>query len=376
MALSKLPLEPVLLGPADELRDQFPRAEVIPYSAPLLSVQDLEGLSPLLSNLSIDCFIAPQFYSSPWTQCPQVRILHDTFPFEAQAKLPSASDAASAFGAANLRAVSATLTGTLPSDDERVWAQSLYRAYYDLAVENAATILTVSASSRLSLEQHFPKTVGKIDVLPLAPDPDLTGGPRTPVAERPYDVMHISKFEPRKNQLKLLQAWQLLSHTVEGFRACFVGSPSSLFREYGAEVVQGVESARNAGWLEYHHSIDDLDLGKLYRASKILCAPSTAEGFGLPALEGLANGCALVALAGTAIDDICGDHVTHVADSVRAIASGVSGLLADQPLLDRKSVSACDYTAGFTLDRTAQSLMQAIRHALAGPVDLEPVVSA
>ncbi len=375
LALSDLPLQLVLLGPVDELRGQFPSAEVVPYDSPLLSVQDLEGLSPLLSSLYVDCFIAPQFYSSPWTVCPQIRILHDTFPFEANTQLPNASDAARAFGSANLRDVTAALIGKFPSD-ERLWAQDLYRAYYDLAVDNSATILTVSDSSRRSLEHYFPNAVNKTEVIPLGPDPALTDISEAPIADRPYDVMHVSKFEPRKNQLTLLQAWQMLADSVEDFSACIVGSPSKLFDTYGAEVLQAIESSQNAGWLEYYHSIDDIRLGELYRSSKILCAPSTAEGFGLPALEGLANGCALVALAGTAIDDICGNQVTHTANSPQGIANAVATLLADEPLLEHKSAEARNYAATFSLDRTSHNLMQAIKRALAGRLNAPPAESA
>jgi hypothetical protein len=102
-ALTRLPIQLVLLGPVDELRSQFPETLVVTYDAPLLSLRDLHGLSHLLDSLGVDCFVAPQFYNSPWTACPQVRILHDTFPFEPGARLPRASDAGLAFGIDALR---------------------------------------------------------------------------------------------------------------------------------------------------------------------------------------------------------------------------------------------------------------------------------
>ncbi len=307
--------------------------------------------------------MAPQFYNSPWTTCPQVRILHDTFPLEPGAQLPRASDAGRAYGIDALRAVSAALLGAIPLEEDR-WAESLYRAYYELAVKNAAVVLTVSATSRSSLERHFPETVGKIDVLPLAPDPTLVGASVPAMTDRENDVIHVSKFEPRKNQLTLLEAWSSLAATTANFRACIVGSPSALFHDYGVQVIQRIEHAHRDGWLKFHRSIDDLHLGELYRASKILCAPSTAEGFGLPALEGLANGCAVIAQPGTAIDEICGTEIVHAANKAEAIAARVAELLTDPSDLQQRSVSAVSHASTFTLERTAEELMRAIERAL------------
>ncbi|WP_082778027.1 glycosyltransferase family 4 protein [Tsukamurella pseudospumae] len=361
-ALSLLPIRLVLLGPVEELRDQFPEAELVPYDPPLLSLRDLYGLSTLLDTLDIDCFVAPQFYNSPWTKCPQVRILHDTFPLEPGARLPGASDAERAFGVEGLRGVSAALLGSIPSEEHR-WAADLYRAYYDLAVKNAAVVLTVSSASRSSLERHFPETIRKIEVLPLAPDPSLVSTPIPIIAERANDIIHVSKFEPRKNQLTMLDAWGSLADILPRFRACMVGSPSTLFSDYGAKVSRSIERGQANGWLEYHTAIDDIRLGEFYRASKILCAPSTAEGFGLPALEGLANGCAVIARPGTAIDEICGAEAVH-ADSAGSIANAVAELLADPDSLQQRSVSGLRHASKFTVERTAGGLMNAIDQAL------------
>jgi glycosyltransferase involved in cell wall biosynthesis len=53
--------------------------------------------------------------------------------------------------------------------------------------------------------------------------------------------------------------------------------------------------------------IDDRRLLELYQTSSILAFPSLDEGFGIPVLEGMAHGLAVLASTRGALPEVCGD---------------------------------------------------------------------
>lgn len=361
-ALSSTPHEAVLLGPIGTLHRQFPMLEAVEYQAPLLSTEDFYGLDHVLNRLRADCFIAPQFYNSPWTVCPQVRILHDTFPLEEKATLTTNASAEQAFGNGTLGHLFKALTGDDYSSKEGSAALA-YQKYYELAVESASALLTVSRQSYADILRHFPQAACKLIVLPLFPDAAVID-PGASLEGRPIDVIHVSKFEPRKNQLTLLAAWRQVWQRRGHLRACIVGSPSPLFPDYGESVLRGIEEGVRDGWLEYHTDVDDTHLRDLYGSSLIACTPSTAEGFGLPVLEAMANGCVIVALRGTATEEVAADNAIYTDNSPGAIAVCLEEILASPGKRLRLARDSRSHAQGSSAMKMAAVLHQTITKAV------------
>lgn len=362
LALSKEPIELILLGREAAIHQQFPGATVVAYDAALLSHYDLTGLDAVLRRIGADCFIAPQFYNSPYTDCPQVRLLHDTFPLEPDAFVTDIQAVEATFGRRALARVAEIL---LPRGyaAKSEWPRLLYRAYYDLSVTHATALLTVSEQSFDNLVRHYPSSAAKLRVLPLFPDPTIIGRSHCDMSSRPIDVLHVSKFEPRKNQVALLQALRAVRHKRPTLRSHIVGSPSTLFPEYTAELQSLIALGSSEGWLEHSHAIDDARLSRLYASARILAIPSHSEGFGLPALEGMANGCVIVAQPGTAVDEVCGPQVIHTGRSAASIAESIRNLLANKEELRVRSAASKERASEYTVDATRAVLHTSIAAA-------------
>jgi glycosyltransferase involved in cell wall biosynthesis len=136
----------------------------------------------------------------------------------------------------------------------------------------------------------------------------------------PY-VLFLGTSEPRKNLLSLLRAVGRLDRpdvtlVVAGSRGWgpdlvgeFAGVPSPVFR---------------AGFLA------ESDLPALLRGASSVVYPSLEEGFGMPVLEGMAAGAAVVTSRGTATEEVAGDGALLVDPlDVREIASALESLLDD-----------------------------------------------
>ena len=85
-------------------------------------------------------------------------------------------------------------------------------------------------------------------------------------------------------------------------------------------------------WITYHQAPEQSTLvDDLYNGSRIFLCTSTVEGFGLPALEAMACGAALVTTDNGGADDYAVDAVTN-ADAELTVA-GRPGVVTEDPVL-------------------------------------------
>lgn len=106
-------------------------------------------------------------------------------------------------------------------------------------------------------------------------------------------------------------------------------------------------------------ALDGQSLGDLYRAHAIFVFPSLMEGFGLPPLEAMACGCAVVATRVGAIEEFAthgqSAYLIEPGDA-KAIAEGVARLLEDDALRLRIARGGEQAASVHTWEKSAQAL--------------------
>ncbi|HEY6843515.1 MAG TPA: glycosyltransferase family 1 protein, partial [Thermoanaerobaculia bacterium] len=104
------------------------------------------------------------------------------------------------------------------------------------------------------------------------------------------------------------------------------------------------------------------ELAALYRGAIALVMPSIEEGFGLPALEAMACGTAVITSNAPALVEITGDAAIHVdAMSVDAIANAMKRVMSDESARRTMIDAGLSRAKKFTWDRCAEMTREIYR---------------
>ena len=106
--------------------------------------------------------------------------------------------------------------------------------------------------------------------------------------------------------------------------------------------------------------VSDVELDALFDAATVVCHPSIAEGLGIPCLEAMAFGKAVVAADIPPVREIGGDAVALVpVASPEALAEVLVSLVAAEALRVDLGTRACSRAAEYTWQRMASKIVEA-----------------
>jgi glycosyltransferase involved in cell wall biosynthesis len=201
-----------------------------------------------------------------------------------------------------------------------------------------------------------------VDATPANPAEVAATLARTGLAGAPY-VLCVATQEPRKGLDTLVSAFARLPRSgTDGARLALVGPSGWLDRH----LVDAGEESRLGDRLRRLGVVSDAELRALYAAARVLAVPSRHEGFGLPVLEAMAQGTAVVCADIPALREVSGGAAELVPPGdADAWAGALAGLLADDGAVDRLAAAGRQRVAAFSWERTVRRTREVYLEALA-----------
>ncbi len=216
------------------------------------------------------------------------------------------------------------------------WTRAYSRRVVPRVLQAARRIIAVSEFTAGELESVLRVPREKVRVVPNAADSVFgSDGPR---ADGDY-VLAVGTLEPRKNLARLIEAAQRIG--VE-------------LRVVGASGWGGIDAhGDGVTWLG---EAGDDELARQYRGALCFAYPSLYEGFGIPVLEAMACGAAVVTSAGGATEEVAGGAAVLVDPlDTASIAAGLEQAIGQHSelrlrSLERARAYSWDASARLTLD--------------------------
>ena len=187
-----------------------------------------------------------------------------------------------------------------------------YRCILWVALLRASHVLTVSYTVKEDIHTQFQTPLTNITVTYEGIDEALLDKKRQPTTMRAkYGryFLYVGNVYPHKNIEMLLSAYETYAaHVERPARLVFVG-PDDYFYAKLKRVIGSLAFAKNITLL---HNVADASLRQLYTRAIALLFPSRMEGFGLPAIEASALGCAVICSDIPVFHEILGSNAIFV----------------------------------------------------------------
>jgi glycosyltransferase involved in cell wall biosynthesis len=183
--------------------------------------------------------------------------------------------------------------------------------------------------------------------------------------DRPL-VVFVGTLEPRKGVATLVAAFdQVAEHHVDAVLVLAGQMGWGL-----AETERALAAARHRDRIIETGYLADTAVPALLRRAAVVAYPSLDEGFGLPALEALACGAALVTTEGTAMAEVAGSAARLVPpDDAGALADALRAALEESPQsagAGQRRALGLARAAGYTWEASLQRHLAAYELARAG----------
>jgi glycosyltransferase involved in cell wall biosynthesis len=286
-----------------------------------------------LSRLGVDVCHFTNSVAAWWTPCPSVVTIHDTTLWMFPRYHPR----------------------------RRLLAM---RPLIPRGARHAKAIIAVSAATKRDVVRTLNVPDEKVHVIYEAAAPHFRPLPRNGALElvrRKYGlpesfILHVGTLEPRKNLVRLLQAFeQVRLQGCQSHALALVGN-----RGWNdARIMECVERMGLDGSVRVLGHTPTEDVVALYNLADVVALPSLYEGFGLPVIEAMACGTPVVTSPNGSLAEIAGTAAEFVDPTqVESIADGLHAMLSDAGKRAALREAGLQRAAEFSWEATAEKTRQ------------------
>jgi glycosyltransferase involved in cell wall biosynthesis len=232
----------------------------------------------------------------------------------------------------------------------------------------ASLIITGSQFAQNSIETEFPSLVGKLHVVPHFPDQKFSpiphNGQNDAEAIRSLNlpingVLFLAALRRHKNWETLLRAWAMIPTALQEKHPLILAGDARRAKGLPQKIARELGVLNN---LYLPGRIPDESLPALYRSASIFVFPSLAEGFGLPPLEAMACGTAVISSNSTSLPEVLGDAALFAEPHDTSLfAHHIAELLSQPSMRQEQATLGLKQASCWSAQRTGEAMIAVLQ---------------
>lgn len=239
----------------------------------------------------------------------------------------------------------------------------------ELTLKRADILITDSEFTRQEVAAFFGWPLSRVYCAPLASSGEFV--PHSAAELRPtlaplglhYQgyALYAGTIEPRKNLENLLKAYGRLSAALR------VQYPLVLVGYKGwqnASIMERLAAAESEGWARYLGYVEAEQLPQLFAGARAFVFPSHYEGFGLPVLEAMSAGVAVVTSTRSSLPEVAAEAAALCEpDDIEGLTAAFGRALEDEEWRSTAIAAGLARSKLFSWQRCAEATVKAYRAA-------------
>lgn len=236
-----------------------------------------------------------------------------------------------------------------------------YHQKFRKACQQADLIVAVSEQTKRDIMEFYGTASDKIQVVyqdchdvfhqPLQSPKSYEGLQEKYGITKPY-VLCVGTIEARKNQLRLVQAFQAAQ--LADAELILVGGRTKFQQEITSFVDKNLLGIK----VKILNNVPFTDLPTLYQSAQVFAYPSFFEGFGIPIVEALHSGVPVIAARGSCLEEAGGGGALYVnPNDTDELAQKLQLLWQDERLRQQLIVNGQTHIKQFAAENIAKKLM-------------------
>jgi len=238
--------------------------------------------------------------------------------------------------------------------------QRVYRIVNFIAAHKSKAIITPTEYVKDDVARSMRTNSRKITVTYEAPGANHAKPEAVPELADKQFIMYLGRPLPHKNLGRLIEAFALLKHTMPELHLVRVGKEDSLFRRHAQDVEHlGIPDVHFTGFMT------DGQARWLYQHTAAYIAPALSEGFGIPALEAMADGAPVVSSNATCLPEVYGSAAYYFDPrDVDDMANAIREVVTKPTLQKRLRSAGYKQAAKYSWRRMAEQTLEVYRRVL------------
>lgn len=166
-------------------------------------------------------------------------------------------------------------------------------------------------------------------------------------------ILDVSRLQHHKNVESLVRAYILMRNKYKERKEKLVNIGGPLFTHREVYAIANNSSYKDD--IYFVDFVEQEDLNAFYSAADLFVFPSLNEGFGLPVIESMASGTAVITSNITALPEVAGDATILVDPlNIEQIAEEMNRVLSNDNLKNDLIKKGLERAKEFTWDKTAE----------------------